>query len=329
MLLAKIFILLLPLTLLAASLSLADPVTIKFSHADSRLSPKGKASEYLKRLVEQRSNNRIRVEIYPNGSLFDDRDALEALKFNAIQMTAPSLTRLSVSNPQLLLFDLPFLFQNVEQLHAVIDGTIGRRMLEASSRNGLIALSFWDKGFKQFTANRRLFLPRDAVGLTFRSGESSVVREQFRTLDAIPQTVPLPQLYSSLEKGETDGQENTLGDIYNRGLYQVQSNLTISNHGYLGYMVLTNDNFWGQLPKDLKVIIQGAIKDAAEYTREMATQLNNDALKKIRATGRIKIHRLTPEERKTWENRLDKIYPAFYEKIGEKLVRKARMKQIR
>ncbi len=327
--LVKTFITLLVMLLLVSSPALAEPITIKLSHVVGQDTPKGKASEYFKRLVEQRSNNRIRVEIYANGSLFNDWDVQEALESNAIQMAAPSYSKLSGINPKLQLFDLPFLFQNVGHLHSVIDGEIGTTLLKGASRNGLVALSFWDNGFKQLTANRRLADPQDATGLRFRIQGSDILKAQFDALGAVSQTIPFPLLHTALEENKIDGQENTLSNIYNKKLYQVQSNLTISNHGYLGYLVLTNKHFWSQLPKDLKVIIRGALKDATEYTREMAIKNNEDALLKIRSIGTMDIHVLTSVEREIWRNKLKAIYPRFANEIGEDLVRKAQEAQMR
>ncbi len=320
MLLAKIVTLALTLSLFAVSATLAEPVSIKFSQIENRNTPRGKASEYFKRLVEQRSNKRIKVEFYAANGLLDESKELDELKSNWIQMSAPSWTRLTDINPQLLLFDLPFLFADTEHLHRVLDGTIGKEILAKTSREGLVALAFWDNGSKQLTANRPLILPQDAAGLKFGLTGSEVDREQFRILGASGQVTPLEQRYETLKKGEIDGQESTLSDVYNQELYRVQSNLTLSNHGYLGYLVMTNSHFWDQLPKDLKVIILGAIRDAGEYSRELAVQLHNDTLEKIRSTRTIRVRQLTATEKELWKNRLQHIYPAFYGKVGRKLI---------
>lgn len=329
MLFAKTIINLLAITLLTVGPTMAGPVTIRFSHMVSQETPKGKASNYFKRLVEQRSNNRILVKIYPDGSLFDDHDALTELRHNVIQMAAPDLSGLFDIAPQLQLFDLPFMFNDLDQLHRVIDGEVGARMLEDVSHNGLVALSFWDNGFKQLTANRRLARPQDISGLKFHTMSPGIFKEQLRKLGAKPQNVKFSKRYTALKEGAVDGQESTLVDFYRQKYYQVQSDLTISNHGYLGFMVLTNNIFWSQLPKDLKVIIQGAIQDATEYTREMAVQINNDALKKIRATGATRIHVLTAAEKELWRSKFKGLSSDHYHKIDTKLRPGARGEQIR
>lgn len=318
----KIFILLLTLLAVGTLPAFSAPVTIRFSHVVGKDTPKGKASEYFKRLVEQRSNNRIRVDIYPDGTLFDDTKVLDALKYNAVQMAAPSLSKLSGIAPQLQLFDLPFLFHDTEHLHRVIDGEIGAELLADASREGLVALAFWDNGFKQLTANRGLIAPQDAAGLKMRIEGSAVQKAQFETLGATTLTIPFPRLYEALRNGEVDGQENTLSNVYNRRLYEVQSDLTLSNHGYLEYLVVVSERFWKGLPEDLKVIIRGAIKDAGEYTRDMAVQLNRDALYKLRNTNAIRIHKLSAPQQQAWQEKLRRIYPRFYDQIGANLVQR-------
>ena len=137
------------------------------------------------------------------------------------------------------------------------------------------------------------------------------------------------QLYNALEEKKIDGQENTLSIIDNLKLHHVQSDLTISNHSYTGFLVVTNKRFWVQLPEDLKVIVKGAIKSAAEYTRDMAAQISADALKNIDATSSIEIHLLSPEERRLWAKQLEEINPEPYNRISADLLHKAREVQIR
>lgn len=319
----KTILLLLSLLLLTTGSALAVTVTIKLSPMVNRDTPKGKASDYFKRLVEQRSDHRIQVAITPE----EDTAAaqpLEALRSNRIQMVVADIPDLYAFSSQLRLFELPFLFRDAEHLHRVIDGEVGARLIENVSQEGLVALSFWDDGFRQLTANRPLLRPEQLAGLRLHIPESAVFKRQLELFGAKPQTIPTGQLYAALETGEIDGQENSLIGIEEQRLHRVQSDLTLSNHRYRGSLVVTNQRFWTQLPDDLKVIIKGAIKDAAEYTREMAAQINSEALKKIEAAGVIKVHRLTPEVRDLWATKLQETYPEPYNRITEELLRKVR-----
>ncbi len=324
----KVIMMLLALMLIAGGYVLAAPMSIKFSHSDGQDSIKGKASDYFKRLVEQRTDNRILIRIDPNSAV-STKHLLEALKDNSIQMAAPEISESYSINPQLRLFDLPFLFNDSEHLHKVLDTEVGTKLLENASQEGLIALSFWDNGFRQLTANRSLIRPQQVEGLKFLVNKSEVLKEQLVRLGAKTQTIPQIQLYTALNEKKIDGQENTLATIYDQKFYQVQSNLTLSNHIFQGYMVVTNIRFWSQLPEDLKVIIKGAIKDAAEYTRDMAAQINDEALTKLNATAMLRIDKLSQEEKTLWFKELKQLYPGPYKKITKELVRKAREEQIR
>ncbi len=275
----------------------AKPITIKFSHVVAKDTPKGKADEFFKQRIEERSSGRIHVKIYPNATLYGDRAALSALQLNDIQLAAPSFSKFIDHTPQLQLFDLPFLFRNTEHLHRVLDGKVGKNLLQQASIKGLHALDFWDNGFKQISANRPLITPEGAASLRFRITSSKVLEAQFRTIGADPQILPFSEVYSSLQQGIVAGQENTLSNIYTKRFYLVQSDLTISNHGYLGYLLVTNDIFWQKLPGDLKQIASEVIAETTIFARGIATQVNADCLKKIEASGKINIHHLTPDQR--------------------------------
>lgn len=315
--------LLLPLLLIGlwcASPLEAKPITIKFSHVVATDTPKGKAVEYFRELVEERSAGRITVQIFPNATLYGDRAALQALQLNAIQMAAPSFSKFIDIVPQLQIFDLPFLFRDAKHLHQILDGDVGTRLLEITSRDKLHALAFWDNGFKQLTANRPLLRPQDASNLKFRIMSSKVLVEQFRALGANPQILPFSEVYAALQQGIVSGQENTLSNILSKRFDRVQTDLTISNHGYLGYVLVTNDIFWKKLPDDLREIVRQAAKDATEFSREIARQVNTDALARLHEEGQIKLHYLNEEQRAAWEVRMRKIYPLFYDLVDAEII---------
>ena len=300
----------------------AKPLTIKFSHVVAKDTPKGHAVEHFKQLVEERSNGRLLVRIYPNSTLYDDRAALKALERNTIQLAAPSFSKFIDYAPELQLFDLPFLFRDRQHLHRVLDGEAGQTLLQTANRRGLHALAFWDNGFKQLTANKPLIRPEDAKGLKFRIMSSKVLESQFLALEANPQVLPFSEVYSALQQGLVSGEENTLSNIYTKNLYRVQSDLTLSNHGYLGYLVVTNELFWQKLPADLKRIISDAIMETTLFTRETSRQVNARYLEKIETEGRMRIHRLSPAQRQAWKEKMAVVYAQFYGLIGEELIRK-------
>jgi len=319
----KLLVLTLALTLLFSFSAFAKPIVVKFSHVVANDTPKGKAAQYLKKIVEERTDGRMKVEIYPNASLYGDREAIEALQMNAIQLAAPSFSKFTGFVPELQIFDLPFLFNDSNHLHKVLDGQVGQKILKLVGQKGLVGLAYWDNGFKQISDKQRpLIKPSDAKGLKFRIMSSKVLEEQFKVIGANPQVLPFSEVYSALQQGVVDGQENTLSNIYTKKFHEVQNYMTLSNHGYLGYLLVSNKIFMNQLPEDLKKIFLGAVKDATTYARKIAKEVNQEYLEKIRESGKVEIIELTPEQRQVWKEKMMEIYPEFYDVIGKDLIQK-------
>ncbi|AMV71647.1 TRAP transporter substrate-binding protein [Desulfuromonas carbonis] len=306
--------------LLAAAPAFAGPITIKFSHVVAVDTPKGQAAEYFKKLVEERSNGEIKVEVYPNSSLFDDKDIMTPLMTNAVQMAAPSFSKFTSFAPNLQLVDLPFLFNDADHLHKVLAGEVGQKILDTVGKKGLVGLSFWDSGFKQLSANKPLLMPADAAGLKFRIMSSKVLEAQFKAVNANPQVLPFSEVYSALQQGVVDACENPLSNFYTKKFYEVQSDLTMSNHGYLGYLVVTNKIFWSKLNDQQKTLITQAMKEATQYGNDLALKMDLDYLAKVKESGKTTVHELTPAQRKAWQEAMMAIYPEFYDVIGKDLI---------
>jgi C4-dicarboxylate-binding protein DctP len=309
--------------LIGVAPAFAEPVTIKFSHVVAVDTPKGKAAEFFKKRAEELSAGQIKVEVYANSSLYGDREELEALTMNSIQMAAPSFSKFTTFVPQLELFDLPFLFEDVNHLHKVLQGTVGQKLLTMVEKRGMLGLSYWDNGFKQLSANKPLLKPEDAAGLKFRIMSSKVLEAQFKAIGANPQVLPFSEVYSALQQKVVDACENPLSNFYTQKFFEVQSDLTMSNHGYLGYMVVTNKIFWKKLDDKQRGIITQAMKEATEYANKLALEMDEKYLADIKASGKVKIHTLTPEQRKVWKTKLMTIYPQFYDAIGKDLIEDA------
>ena len=308
---------------LVAAPAFASPIVIKFSHVVAVDTPKGQAAEYFKKLVEERSNGQIKVEVYPNSSLFDDKDVMTPLMTNAVQMAAPSFSKFTKFAPSLQLVDLPFLFNDADHLHRVLQGDVGQKILAAVGSKGLVGLAFWDNGFKQLSANKPLIKPEDAAGLKFRIMSSKVLEAQFKAVDANPQVLPFSEVYSALQQGVVDACENPLSNFYTKKFYEVQSDLTLSNHGYLGYLVVTNKIFWNKLNDQQKSLVSEAMKEATDYGNKLALQMDQDYLAKVKASGKTTVHELTPAQRKAWKDAMLPIYPKFYDVIGKDLIDEA------
>ena len=307
------------------SFSMAKEYIIKFSYVVSNNTPKGKAALFFKKRVEELSKGKIKVELYPNAILGNDETIIRKMKFNTIQMAAPSFSKFTSLVPELGLFDLPYLFKNEKHLHKVLDGKVGKKLMNLVTKKGYVALAYWDNGFKQFTDNKRaLIYPKDFKGLKFRIMDSKVLMAQFKVLNAVPVILPFSEVYSALAQHIVDGEENTISNIYTKNFYKVQKYMTISNHGYLGYLVVISEDFWKNLPSSLKEDIKKALKEATLKERMWAKELNNIQFEKIKnyalKTKKLKIIYLTPFQKEILAKKLKTIYPKFYDTIGKNLI---------
>jgi len=298
-----------------------EPLTIKFSHVVAPDTPKGKAADYFKRLVEQRSAGRVQVRVYPDSALYRDKEELEALQLGSVQMVAPSLAKLGpLGIQEFELFDLPFLFDSYAALRKVTNGPVGRQMLERLGDAGLLGLAFWDNGFKLMSANRPLLRPEDFRGLRMRIQASEVLDAQMRALGAIPDATAVSDMYPALASGVADGTENPASNFYTQKIYEVQRFLTLSNHGYLGYVVMVSKAFWTGLPGPVRALLEDCMREATRYEQDIAKSENDAALERIRATGDTQILELTPAQRAEWKAALAGVRTGFQERQGTRLL---------
>ncbi|MFY9074839.1 TRAP transporter substrate-binding protein [Malaciobacter mytili] len=303
--------------------------TLKFSHVVSPNTPKGKAADYFEKRLEELTNGQIDVQVYPSSQLYNDNAVLKALKLDSVQMAAPSFSKFGKIVPQLALFDLPFLFKDIDHLHRVQDGEVGSALKGMVTEKGYKALAFWDNHFKQFSSSKKaLLMPEDAEGQKFRIMSSKVLEAQFHAVGANPQMMPFSEVYSGLQQGVIDAAENPISNIYTKKFHEVQKYLTISNHGYLGYLVVMSEKFWNSLTPELQAKVEQAMKEATDKEREFAEALNTEQFNLIKEyaekTGKLEIFTLTEEQREAWRKAVSKIYPDFYDKevIGEDLIKK-------
>ncbi len=310
-----------------ATSGLAADYTLKFSHVVSDNTPKGKAARFFEKRLEELSGGKIDVQVYPSSQLYKDNAVLKAIRLDSVQMAAPSFSKFGKIVPNLALFDLPFLFNDMGHLHRVQDGEVGEKLKAMVTKKGIVALSFWDNHFKQLSSSKKaLITPDDAKGQKFRIMSSKVLEAQFHSVGANPQMMPFSEVYSGLQQGVIDGQENTNSNIFTKKFHEVQKYLTITNHGYLGYLVVMSKKFWNKLPADLQANVTQAMKEATIKEREYAEDLNTKQFNEIKAyaekTGNLEIINLTAEQKAAWKTAVSKIYPEFYSdrKIGKDLI---------
>jgi C4-dicarboxylate-binding protein DctP len=310
------------LLLLTASFANAQqPIVIKFSHVTATDTPKGAAAEYFRKLVDERSKGRVRIEVYPNSQLYKDKEELEALQMGAIQMLAPSLSKFGpLGVKEFEVFELPFLFDDTNAVHKLTRGPIGQQLLKKLEPKGIVGLAYWDNAMRQMTANRPLHSVSDWKGQKFRIVSAKVTEAYTRAMGAMPQVMAFSEIYQAMQSGVVDGGENALSNIYTQKFYEVQKHLTISNHGYLGYAVLINKKFWDGLQPDVKALIESAMLDASKYNDDIAEKENQRALEGIRKSGKTTIYTLTPEERAAWKKQMLPVHQQVEGRIGKELI---------
>lgn len=297
------------------------PIVIKFSHVVAKDTPKGKAAEKFKALAEAATKGRVKIELYPNSTLYKDKEELEALQLGAVQMLAPSLAKFGpLGVKEFELFDLPFIFNDKQALYRVTQGAIGQDMLKKLESKGIRGLAYWDNGFKMMTSNRPMRVPADMKGLKLRIQSSKVLDEQMRALGANPQVMAFSEVYQAMQTGVVDGSENPPSNIFTQKMHEVQKHLTVTNHGYIGYAVIVNKKFWDKLPADIRTELELAMKEATEYANNIAQQENDQALENIRKSGKTVIYVPTDAERAEWRKALLPVHKAMEDRIGKELI---------
>ena len=319
-------IVLLACSVFGATLGLATepPITIKFSHVVAEDTPKGKAAIFFAKRAEELTKGAVKVEVYPNSTLYKDKEEMEALQLGAVHLLAPSLAKLGPLGPlgikEFEVFDLPYLFDNMTMLRKVTQGSLGVLLLNKLDSKGIKGLAFWDNGFKSFSANRPLKTPADFNKLRMRIQSSKVLESQMRALGAVPQVTTFSDVYQALRTGFVDGTENPHSNFYTQKMYEVHKHITLTAHGYLGYAVITNRRFWDKLPSGIRHQLAQAIKEATVYANRIAQEENDTALKRIVETGKTRVYTPTESERAEFKKLMLKTHAEMAPRIGKEII---------
>jgi C4-dicarboxylate-binding protein DctP len=312
------------LAALAASLfaapvaSLADPIIIKFSHVVAENTPKGQGALKFKELAEKYTNGRVKVEIYPNSSLYKDKEEIEALQLGSVQMLAPSTAKFApLGVKEFEALDLPWLFKDDATYEQAMKGPVGKWLFKKLEAKGITGLAYWDNGFHMMSANRPLLMPADFEGLKFRISGSKIADRYFRDLGSIPQIMAFSEVYQALQTGVVDGCENTPSNYLTQKFYEVQKDITVSDHAHLQYAVIVNTKFWNGLPPDIRAELEKAMAEATDYTNSIARKENADALAKIKQSGKTTLHYLTDDQRKAWQVAMRPTYKWAKGRVGQ------------
>lgn len=309
------------LSFAAATAFAQSTIVIGFSHTDRIESAKGRAAQRFKELAEQASRRRLRVDVYPNGHLYKESDELEALQLGAVQMIAPPIVKLTQSGVrEFEVFDLPYLFADDAAVARVTEGPVGRNLLGKLESKGMVGLAYWNSGFKVMSANKPLKTPDDFKGLRMRIHSSPTLDAQMEALGAVPRLLDAGEVYLALQAGLIDGTESTPSSFVERKLYEVQGNVTLSNHGYQGSAVVVNKKFWDGLPADLRNIVNNAMREATAYANQLAAQENAAAIAWLKKNKKIRIHALSDKETAAWRKALQPVRADLASRIGRSTV---------
>jgi C4-dicarboxylate-binding protein DctP len=297
------------------------PIVLKFSHVVAPNTPKGKGAEKFKELAEKYTNGKVKVEVYANSTLYKDKEELEALQLGAVQMLAPSNSKFGpIGVKDFEVFDLPYLLPNKAALRKVTDGPIGKAMLKKLESKGMVGLAYWDNGFKEMSANKPLRMPEDYKGLKFRIQSSKVLEAQFRALGAIPQVMAFSEVYQALQTGVVDGQENTPSNMFTQKFHEVQKYTTLTNHGYIGYVVVVNKKFWDDLPADVRGQLEKAMAEATVYSNEISEKENVESLDDIKKSGKTELITPTAAESAAMRKAMEPLYQEMSSRVGKQLI---------
>ncbi|NQD80599.1 C4-dicarboxylate TRAP substrate-binding protein DctP [Pseudomonas seleniipraecipitans] len=301
----------------------ADPISIKFSHVVAEHTPKGQGAMLFKKLVEERMAGKVTVQVYPNSSLFGDGKEMEALLLGDVQIIAPSLAKFEHYTKQIQIFDLPFLFNDINAVDRFQQSPEGKSLLTSMESKGITGLGYWHNGMKQLSANKKLVEPKDARGLKFRVQASAVLDEQFKALRAAPRKMSFAEVYQGLQTGVVNGAENPYSNIYSQKMHEVQKFITESDHGVLDYMVITNTKFWDGLPEDIRTELTAILAEVTVEVNKQAGELNQKDKQRILDAGTTEIVTLTPEQREEWREAMRPVWKKFEGEIGADLIKAA------
>ncbi len=298
----------------------ADPIVLKFSHVVAENTPKGQMANKFKDLVAERLGGKVVVEVFPNAQLYGDNKVLEAMLLGDVHMAAPALSKFKKYTKSLQLFDLPFLFKNIEAVDRFQQSEAGQQLLLSMKKKGIIGLGYLHNGLKQLSASSPLRVPADAHGMKFRIMTSDVLAAQFEAVDALPVKKPFSEVFTLLQTRAIDGQENTWSNIYSKKFFEVQPYITHTDHGLIDYMVITSTEFWTDLPEDTRKELKAALDEAVAFGNKVALAKAESDKKLIMDSRRSEIIELSDDERAKWVEVMKPVWKKFESQIGKDLI---------
>ena len=260
--------------------------TLKLGHSLAATSHYAAGANAFAEELAKRSNGRFKVEQFPSSQLGGEREMIEGLQLGTLDLVVTSTGPVGNFVPETLITDIPFLFRNYDHARAVLDGPIGQEILAKFPKHGLVALAWWENGFRHLTNSKRAVNgPEDMHGLKVRTMENQVHMTAFRTIGALPTPMAFPELLTALQQGTVDGQENPIPVIVSAKLAQMQKYLSLTGHVYSPALLLVAPSLWSELSDADKKIFLEAAKVGAQENRRFVNQVEQNGLAELRAAG--------------------------------------------
>lgn len=295
-------------------------IVIKFSHVVAATGhPKGDAATLLAERVNDEMNGKACMQVFPNSQLFDDDKVMEALLLGDVQLAAPSLSKFEAYTLKFRLFDLPFLFQDLDAVERFTTGADGKDLLNSMTDYGFQGLGYWSSGLKQFSANKPLLVPSDAKGLKFRVQTSDVAVAMIEAMGANAQKLAFKEVYGALQTGVVDGQENSWSNIYTQKFFEVQDGISETNHQLLAYLLVTSDEWLNSLDPDVRDQFLTIVEEVTATANGNVAAAEAKNRQNIVDAGST-IRELTPEQRKAWVDAMKPVWEKFEGDIGKDLI---------
>jgi tripartite ATP-independent transporter DctP family solute receptor len=306
-----------PRTVDYEQISPKERLVARFSHVTAENSPKHLAAVRFAEAARERAGGRVEIQVYPNSQLYRDWEEIRAVQEGAIQFIAVAPSKLVEFDAAWQVYDMPYLFTSFADVERLFNSDLGLQMRKRLEEKGLVALAIWPNGFKQFTNRRNpLVSPADFAGLAFRAQAGQVLQDQFAAVGARAVVSSFNTLYADIETGRIDGQENTPNNIYTRNLPSVQPFLTISDHGFLAYVVITRAAWWKGIDPALKEPLVAGLDEASRWVRENAPAMNEEALAKLTASDRVQVYTLSQLEREELRAAFAPVYQGLESRLG-------------
>lgn len=298
-----------------------DQYVIKFPHVVEEDSPKGKAANLFKELVDEKLGDQVEVEIYPNSQLYDEEEALEALEVDNVQMIAPSNSKMIGLDDSFEIFLMPYLFNNAESVIEFAQSDKGQELYSGLDKYNMEVLSTWTGGDMQISNDKQeITKPEDMEGLKIRVMAGGILSDFYSLMDAGTSVIPFDETYVALQQGIVDGQENPYNNIETQKIHEVQSYITETAHSFATYPLVVNKDFWEGLPDDIRSELEEILDEVTEKELEWTNELNEESKQKIVDAGETKITELTDDEKQELINAVEPLYDKYGETIGEEYI---------